>query len=252
MIGCLQGVVVKIGTDFLLLSVSGVGYKIFCAKTTLDTVMLGENRFFYIETAVGEDYIKLYGFETQAAQNWFLTLSSVQGVGAKAAFAILSVCSLSDISNAILFGERHTITKAQGVGPKLAERIVNELKNKKELPPIHDADDVIIFQPSHEKIVVPVGVAGDSDNVTGGDLTKDIEKGTEKQTDKSAIQTANQKRILIDNTVSALMNLGYGRSDALKAVLDIYESCDNNGNAVTENILIRTALQHIGKMKESL
>ena len=248
MIGCLQGVVVKIGTDFLLLSVAGVGYKIFCAKTTLDTVMLGENRFFYIETAVGEDYIKLYGFETQAAQNWFLTLGSVQGVGAKAAFAILSVCSLSDISNAILFGERHTITKAQGVGPKLAERIVNELKNKKELPPIYDADDVIIFQPSHEKMSMPVVVAGDSDNITGGDLTK----VTEKVTDKSAIQTANQKRILIDNTVSALMNLGYGRSDSLKAVLDIYESCDSNGDVISENILIRTALQHIGKMKESL
>ena len=60
------------------------------------------------------------------------------------------------------------------------------------------------------------------------------------------------KRILIDNTVSALMNLGYGRSDALKAVLDIYESCDNNGDVISENILIRTALQHIGKMKESL
>jgi holliday junction DNA helicase RuvA len=248
MIGCLQGVVVKIGADFLLLSVSGVGYKIFCAKTTLDTVMLGENRFFYIETAVGEDYIKLYGFETQAAQNWFLTLSSVQGVGAKAAFAILSVCSLSDISNAILFGERHTITKAQGVGPKLAERIVNELKNKKELPPIYDADDVIIFQSSHEKMSMSVSTTIDSGNVTGDDT----DKSADKVTDKSAIQTANQKRILIDNTVSALMNLGYGRSDALKAVLDIYESCDSNGDAVTENILIRTALQHIGKMKESL
>ena len=120
MIGCLRGKIVKIFSDHLLLDVMGVGYKIFCAKGLLSNCTIGEDNFFYIETAVGDDFIKLYGFETEAAQNWFLTLGLVQGVGAKAAFAILSASSLEDISNGILFGDLNIFTKAAGVGPKLA------------------------------------------------------------------------------------------------------------------------------------
>ena len=148
MIGCLRGKIVKIASDHLLLDVMGVGYKLFCAKHLLQNCMIGEDKFFYIETAVGDDYIKLYGFESEAAQNWFLTLGLVQGVGAKAAFSILSVSSLEDISNGILFGDRNVFTKASGVGPKLAERIVNELKTKKDLPPVFDDSDVISFEPA--------------------------------------------------------------------------------------------------------
>ncbi|MEM6602577.1 MAG: Holliday junction branch migration protein RuvA [Pseudomonadota bacterium] len=235
MIGCLQGCIAKIKSDYLLLNVGSVGYKLFCARHLLETLQIGDRAFFYVETAVGDDYIKLYGFESEAAQNWFLTLGSVQGVGAKAAFAILSAASLNDISDGVMFGDRTIFTKAQGVGPKLAERIVNELKNKKDLPPTFSEEDDISFQPATQKTV----------EVSAPIVEKEI---SPQKAHKTPSKESANKRKMIETATSALMNLGYTRQDAMKAAIDTF----HNEAPANENDLIHAALKYIGQMKEVL
>ena len=131
MIGKLKGTIDEIAGDHILVDVHGVCYVAFCSSRTLGAVgSQGEAVVLYIETYVREDQLKLFGFKTEVEREWFRLLQSVQGVGAKVALAILSTLSASDLANAIALQDKAMVARAPGIGPKVAQRIVTELKNK--------------------------------------------------------------------------------------------------------------------------
>jgi Holliday junction DNA helicase RuvA len=131
MIGKLKGVIDSQGDDHVILDVGGVGYLVQCSGRTLQTLPgIGEWTALAIETQVREDAIRLFGFASAGERDWFRLLQSVQGVGAKVALAVLSVLSPGELSLAVLGQDKATIALAPGVGPKLAARIVAELKDR--------------------------------------------------------------------------------------------------------------------------
>jgi Holliday junction DNA helicase RuvA len=131
MIGKLKGMIDAVEDDHLVIDVGGVGYIAFCSSKTLNAAgRLGEAAMLYIETHVREDHIHLYGFASPAERSWFKTLTNVQGVGAKVALALLSVFTPLELTQAIAAQDKTFLTKAAGVGPKLAARLVTELKDK--------------------------------------------------------------------------------------------------------------------------
>lgn len=131
MIGKLKGTVDEIGEDHCVIDVHGVGYVAFCPARTLAALSgPGEAAVLFIETYVREDMIRLYGFGTALEREWFRLLQSVQGVGAKVALAVLSTLAPSDLANAIALRDIAMVARAPGVGRKVAERIVTELKTK--------------------------------------------------------------------------------------------------------------------------
>lgn len=132
MIGRLKGTLDEVGDDFCVVDVHGVGYVAHCSSRTLAHLPgSGEAVALFIETYVREDMIRLYGFESSLEREWFrLLMNNVQGVGAKVALAVLSTLSPPDLANAIALRDIATVSRAPGVGKKVAERIVTELKNK--------------------------------------------------------------------------------------------------------------------------
>ncbi|MCG7508693.1 Holliday junction branch migration protein RuvA [Mesorhizobium retamae] len=132
MIGKLKGTVDEIDEDHCLIDVHGVGYIAYCSSRTLSALPgPGEAVVLHIETYVREDMIRLYGFQTALEREWFrLLMNNVQGVGAKVALAVLSTLSPSDLANAIALRDIAMVSRAPGVGKKVAERIVTELKTK--------------------------------------------------------------------------------------------------------------------------
>lgn len=132
MIGKLKGVIDEIGEDHCVIDVQGVGYIAYCPMRTLSTLGApGEAVVLFIETYVREDMIRLYGFASALEREWFrLLMNNVQGVGAKVALAVLSTLAPADLANAIALRDIAIVSRAPGVGKKVAERIVTELKNK--------------------------------------------------------------------------------------------------------------------------
>ncbi len=130
MIGKLKGVIDGVGEDHVIIDVQGVGYVVQTSSRTLQGLHNGEAVTLFIETQVLEDAIRLFGFTTEQEREWFRLLQSVQGVGAKVALAILSILSGNEIATAIGTQDKAMIGRAPGVGPKLAQRIVTELKDK--------------------------------------------------------------------------------------------------------------------------
>jgi len=131
MIGKLKGTIDEIGDDYVLVDVHGVCYVAYCSSRTLSKLgSVGEACVLFIETYVREDQLKLFGFQTQLEREWFNLLQSVQGVGAKVALAVLSTLPPPELANAIALQDKTAVSRAQGVGPKVAIRIVTELKNK--------------------------------------------------------------------------------------------------------------------------
>ncbi len=175
----LTGTVDEVADDQLVLDVGGVGYLVAATARTLDGLKLGDRLSLRIETLMGEDFIRLYGFKSADEQRWFRLLLSVQGVGAKVALAILTVLPPERLALSIAAQEKAMIGQANGVGKKLAERIVTELKDKAAKEAV-SAD----FAPTVAAIGAPVRSA------TGGVLA---------------------------DVISALTNLGYRPVDALSA-----------------------------------
>src|SRR5579864_275032 len=131
MIAMLAGVVDLVASDSMVLDVNGVGYLVFASSRSLAKApKRGEPLRLLIETHVREDHIHLYGFADEAEREWFRLLTTVQGVGAKLALALLSAVAPEQLATAIAAQDRAALTEADGVGPKLAQRIVNELKDK--------------------------------------------------------------------------------------------------------------------------
>ncbi len=179
MIGKLKGVVDTLGDDTALIDVGGVCYEAHCSGRTLQALpRVGEATVLFIEMIVREDLIRLYGFATETEKLWFRLLMTVQGVGSRVALAILSTLSPSDLSSAIALQDKAMVGRAPGVGPKLAQRIVSELKGK-------------------------VPAFGSVDAGTMG-LQAAIGEG---------VATGN-----VSDAVSALVNLGYAQAQASGAV----------------------------------
>jgi Holliday junction DNA helicase RuvA len=197
MIAMLAGIVDQLGADSLVLEVNGVGYLVFASSRTLGRVPpRGEPLRLLIETHVREDHIHLYGFADEAERSWFRLLTTVQGVGARLALAILSVLSPDALTTAILAQDKAMLTRADGVGPKLATRIASELKDK-----------------------------------VGG-----IALGPAATTPATPAAASD--------AVSALVNLGYSRSDAFAAVA---QATQRLGAEAKIDALIRAGLQELAR-----
>ena len=149
MIAKLTGRIDEIDGDSLVIDVGGVGYLVFCSNTTINVLSTqGDIVSLFIETHVREDHIHLFGFADPIEQKWFRLLTTVQGVGTKVALAMLSAAQPNILSSAIAAGDKTVITSAPGVGPKLAARIISELRDKigdvvsyKDILPKQSAED---------------------------------------------------------------------------------------------------------------
>ncbi|NOU04674.1 MAG: Holliday junction branch migration protein RuvA [Hyphomicrobiaceae bacterium] len=130
MIGKLRGKVDAIGESHLIIDVNGVGYEVQASSRTLRNLKAGDEVSLTIDTHVREDAIRLYGFTSEVERTWFRTLQSIQGVGAKVALAVLGTLSPQELANAIALQNWAVVEQTQGVGKKLAQRIVMELKDK--------------------------------------------------------------------------------------------------------------------------
>jgi len=131
MIGKLKGIIDSYGEDFIILDVNGVGYQVACSARTLQELPgIGQPATLSIETHVREDALRLYGFMSDVEREWFRLLQTVQGVGAKVALSVLGTLKPADLAAAIAMRDKAMVARSQGVGPKVAERIVTELKDK--------------------------------------------------------------------------------------------------------------------------
>jgi holliday junction DNA helicase RuvA len=179
MIGKLKGILDSYGEDFVVVDVNGVGYVVHCSARTLQALPApGEPVMLAIETHVREDQIRLFGFTADVEREWFRLLQTVQGVGTKVALAILGTLKPGDLASAIALRDKAMITRTPGVGPKVAERIVTELKDK--APAYTDVDPAVVrLSGAVDERRAPAPVA---------------------------------------DAVSALVNLGYGQPQAAAAV----------------------------------
>jgi holliday junction DNA helicase RuvA len=179
MIGKLKGIIDSYGEDYVILDVNGVGYQVHCSARTLQALPAqGEPATLSIETYVREDQIKLFGFATDIEREWFRLLQTVQGVGAKVALSVLGTLKASELASAIAMRDKAGISRTPGVGQKVAERIVTELKDK--VPAFADIDPAVVH------------LAG-------------------------ALDEKRAPRPVMD-AVSALVNLGYGQPQAAAAI----------------------------------
>jgi Holliday junction DNA helicase RuvA len=179
MIGKLRGVIDAYGEDSVVLDVHGVGYLVHCSARTLQSLPApGEAATISIETWVREDQIRLYGFATDLERQWFRILTGVQGVGAKVALAVLGTLKVADLANAIALGDKAQIARTPGVGPKLAQRLIIELKDK--APAFANVDPSVVR--------------------LQGDLAE------------------RRAPLPVSEAVSALVNLGYGEIQASAAI----------------------------------
>ena len=130
MIGKLKGLVDSVGEDHVIIDIGGVGYVVFCSYKSLSSLDIGKSTTLLIETHVREDHIHLFGFRTQEEKAAFVTLQSVSGIGTRVAMTILSQLSPAELQAAVDSKDKEAFRKVSGVGPKLAERILVELKGK--------------------------------------------------------------------------------------------------------------------------
>jgi Holliday junction DNA helicase RuvA len=142
-IGKLKGTVESYGDDWLIVDVGGVGYQVHCSARTLQSLPpVGEAVTLSIETYLREDVIRLYGFASDLEREWFRLLQTVQGVGTRVAMAVLGTLKPADLANAIALQDKATLARSPGVGKKVAERIVAELKDK--APHYASADPTVV------------------------------------------------------------------------------------------------------------
>ncbi|MCH9764503.1 MAG: Holliday junction branch migration protein RuvA [Alphaproteobacteria bacterium] len=137
MIGKLKGTVDAVGEGHAIIDVNGVGYEVQLSTRTLRSFTPGDEVSLTIDTHVREDAIRLFGFQSEVERSWFRTLQTIQGVGAKVALGVLGILSPNDLANAITLENWAAVAETPGVGKKLAQRIVAELKDK--APTLHGA-----------------------------------------------------------------------------------------------------------------
>jgi Holliday junction DNA helicase RuvA len=193
MIGKLTGRIEYRALDHVLLDVRGVGYLIYCSDRTLARLpRVGEVAALYTDLLVREDLMQLYGFTTLAEKEWHRLLTSVQGVGAKASLAILSALGTDGVGRAIALGDWNSVKVAKGIGPKIAQRVVLDLK---------------------DKAPAMMAMGGTVAQALGDEDTEVIETSAPRRVAAPAPNASAQS-----DALSALSNLGYGPGDAAGAV----------------------------------
>jgi len=207
MIGKLRGIIDEIEDDSVLLDVGGVGYQVFCSARTLAALpAAGEACELMIEMIVREDAMQLYGFPDKVEREWFRTLTTVQRVGNKVALVILGNYTPEQLARAILAKDTAAFSRVKGIGSGLAERIVTELKDKVAKLP-----------------------------------TSEFRVQSSEFSEKKAQSTRhNAQNTSTDDAISALVNLGYSRSDAYAAALKASE-----GGAAKLDDLIKLSLKEL-------
>jgi len=208
MIAQLKGILDQRGMNDIVVDVNGVGYEVFVSNRTMNAIgTIGDPVTIRIHTEVREDRIQLFGFADAVERKWFTQLTKVRGVGAKVGLAILSSISPDELSAALVSGDKSKLSQADGVGPKLAARLVTELKDA--------AGDISLS------------------------VAADDAAGKPDQTKAGPAGGGNQK---VD-AVSALTNLGYGRSEAFGAVSQVLSGTD--GQDIPLPTLIRLSLKEL-------
>ncbi|MCU4654472.1 Holliday junction branch migration protein RuvA [Roseibacterium sp. SDUM158016] len=209
MIGKLTGRLDHAGPDHVLIDVGGVGYVVHCSdRTRMALPPRGEVVSLYTELLVREDLLQLFGFLTPFEREWHRLLVSVQGVGAKASMAILGTLGAEGVGRAVALGDWGAVKAAPGVGPKLAQRVVNELKDKAPAAmAMGGAEDGVVLMPDETPAASPARPAA-----------------------KSSAQA---------EALSALQNLGYAPADAARAVA----SAAGDAPGAETPALIRAALK---------
>ena len=209
MIAKLTGTMDSSGEDWVVIDVGGVGYLIFCSVRTLNALTAAVGMVsVLIETHVREDHIHLYGFHSESEKAWFKLLTTVQGVGAKVGLAILSSIAPDMLAQSIAAGDKAAVTQAPGVGPKLATRIISELKD------------------------IMGGIA----------LGEAAMPGTRISDGESGVADADPASQAAADAVSALVNLGYGRTEAFGAVSHAAQKIEGD---VTVESLIKDGLSEL-------
>ena len=194
MIGKLKGLIESYGQDSVIVDVNGVGYEVHCSARTLQELPgVSQPAALSNETHVREDQIRLFGFLTEIEREWFRLLQTVQGVGAKVALSVLGTLKPSELASAIAMRDKAMVARAPGVGPKVAERIVTELKDK--APAYTNVDPAL------------VRLSGALD-------------------DKRAPAP-------VTDAVSALVNLGYGQAQAAAAIAAATRHAGEGAEATT-------------------
>lgn len=218
MIAKLRGIIDTIGEDYCIIDVNGVGYLVYASSKTLSRLIKGNQFSLLIETVVREDSISLFGFYDAWEKEWFLTLTKVQGVGAKVCLSILSALTPSQLAQAVSAQDKTSFTRASGVGPKLAARLVTELKDK------------IVTIPTELTMRNDLQQSAPEAEVSATEETAAYE---------DAIAGRIENPMKLDDAISALVNLGYQRLEAYQAV--------NKANAADPDAdvakLIRLALK---------
>ncbi|MBL8639175.1 MAG: Holliday junction branch migration protein RuvA [Alphaproteobacteria bacterium] len=235
----LTGVIDTKMNDGLIMDVHGVGYLVYLSGRSLAAIGgVGDAASLLIETHVREDHIHLYGFATRDELQWFRLLLTVQGVGARSALAILSVCDAARLPMMVASGDVAAFRRADGVGPKLATRIVTELKDKVQsmilsAPVTPTAAEASLSSPSPSPASSPsssLAATAPAKSAKGKASTQSIANESAGDTGDAAEVPQQNSGAIDQDVISALVNLGYGKSDAFSAVLSIRQTQDHISN----------------------
>lgn len=224
MIAKLKGIIDNIGEDCCIIDVNGVGYLVNMSSRSLSKLKQGEYANLLIETIIKEDSITLFGFQSPWEKEWFNTLTKIQGVGGKVCLSILSVLSPAQLSQAVAAQDKNSFLRAAGVGPKLAARLVTELKDK------------IVTIPVEYMSGADLNSVVDSDETPSAKTkSKTQAVAPEEETDATYTKT--------EDVTSALTNLGYQKIDAYRVASEV---CLKNPTADL-GTLIRLALKEFNQ-----
>lgn len=228
MIAKLKGIIDNIGEDCCIIDVNGVGYLVNMSSRSLARLKQGEYASLLIETVIKEDSITLFGFQNPWEKEWFNTLTKIQGVGGKVCLSILSALSPAQLSQAVAAQDKSSFLRASGIGPKLAARLITELKDK--------------------IVTIPIEYMGNSDIDTSMPQDTQEETPTTKKAAKKVPleDTENETYNNTEDVTSALTNLGYQKIDAYRVATEI---CLNNPKADL-GTLIRLALKEFNQLEK--
>ena len=216
MIGRISGVIDYISEDHIIIDVGGVGYIVYVTQITIsNSPKLGEKISLFTELIVKEDLLQLVGFISPVEREWYKLLTSVQGVGSKAALALLGQIPIQVLSRAILLEDSTTITSAQGIGPKIAKRLVVELKGK--------VPNMIKIQSKSETAL---------DNLSNSTTSQTYEISQQKIDQEFSRNDVSQIEI---DAISGLINLGYTQLNASQVVAKVIN--DSREELVVEDII---------------
>lgn len=224
MIAKLKGIIDNIGEDCCIIDVNGVGYLVNMSSRSLSRLKQGDYTSLLIETVIKEDSITLFGFQSPWEKEWFNTLTKIQGVGGKVCLSILSALSPAQLSQAVAAQDKSSFLRAAGVGPKLAARLVTELKDK--------------------IVTIPVEYMSGADlSVISEDQSSKPEKSKKQTAVTETPEETDNTYAKTEDVTSALTNLGYQKIEAYRVASEV---CLKNPEADL-SMLIRLALKEFNQ-----